>query len=277
VIFTNLYPGLANRVHTCLYPIGKKNLKEMGDQEANFVHYCAMKDMVNLLTSKLSASLFVLSHLVFSFGIWVMIAVFLLYPPIQFWLAFFLICWFFYMIFFAPFCFISALRSFQTPAAMLYVLAWIATFVVELVSYSAQRVTPWANVYVAFFVFVKLLQSFRACTLNAIVIGAYLKHKSSIEEKPKDKQRRNAFIVYYIILANQIYMVSLLRCTFALLWGFFSFLVALLMRPLWANLFLFGRYTGLESVTLEINQDVKILNFDELQEKYLKRIKDDKR
>jgi len=58
-------------------------------------------------------------------------------------------------------------------------------------------------------------------------------------------------------------------------WGFYSFLVALLMRPLWANLFLFGRFTGIEPVIMVDmpTQEVKELNFEDLQEKYFKKYK----
>jgi len=247
----------------------------MGEQEADFSRYCAMKDMAPLPTNRRSAILFVISHFFLSFGFWAAVAIFFLYPPIQFWLAFFIACWFLYMLCFSPFCFITVLHTFQTPAAMLLILAWIVGFLLQLLFFSANRTVPWSNVYVSFFVFIKLLQSFRAMTLNAVVLGAYQKHKTSIEEKPKDKQRRNAFIVYYIILVNQIFLVSLLRSTFALVWGFYSFLVALLMRPLWANLFLFGRFTGIEPVIMVDmpTQEVKELNFEDLQEKYFKKYK----
>jgi len=113
------------------------------------------------------------------------------------------------------------------------------------------------------------LQSFRACVLNIIAFAAYSRYPSYIEEKIQDITRRKAFIVFYVTIFNQVFVVSFLRGILAVIWGFYSALIAVVMRPLWANLFLFGRFTGLKPVSVTIsNQEVRTLNFDIIQKDY---------
>uniref|UniRef100_A0A6B2KXJ2 Glycosyl transferase 48 domain-containing protein n=1 Tax=Arcella intermedia TaxID=1963864 RepID=A0A6B2KXJ2_9EUKA len=252
----------------------ENNMKEITEADAEFIRYSAQKDKESLPTGKIGIA-FVLAHFFFSFGFWLAIAIFLLYPTMQYWLVFFLEGWFYYILFYAIFSclpFISkSWSAYITPVSLLLLLAWGIGFVVVLVVFSSNRRVPWTEVGISFFIFIKLLAAFRTCILNFVIVAAFHKFPSKIEEKLKDKQQRNAFIMYFIVFTNHIFLTSSLRSTMALLWGFYSFIIGLLMRPLWGNLFLFGRFTGLAPIEVVGSDGARmVLDPEKIEETILK-------
>jgi len=87
---------------------------------------------------------------------------------------------------------------------------------------------------------IKLLQAFRAFLLNLVSFVGLVKYS-------KFKESQTAFVYTNTLIINKLFMVNGLRSVLAIVWLLAVFCVGLLMRPMWANLFLFGRYNGTES------------------------------
>jgi len=130
-------------------------------------------------------------------------------------------------------------------------------FGVGISTYGTYRRVSGADVYIAGFVTVKVLQAFRIFLFTLCSFVSHVKY-------PINKEARTAFIYTNALIINKLFMVNALRVVLAIIWLILVFIVGLLMRPFWANLLLFGRYNGTEKqIELKVgNKSIILPQYD---------------
>eukprot|EP01126_Amoeba_proteus_P003581 TRINITY_DN11198_c0_g1_i2.p1 TRINITY_DN11198_c0_g1~~TRINITY_DN11198_c0_g1_i2.p1 ORF type:complete len:491 (-),score=63.74 TRINITY_DN11198_c0_g1_i2:167-1639(-) len=195
-----------------------------------------MKEDVNCVPKGVGTALLdIFYHLIFLF-FWISVATFLVYPHFQFWLSLYAFFWslscLVYSIIFYFF------RGYEQPLRIILIFLGIGVgllyYLVHLGYYGTYN---FSSLYIPFMVFVKLLESLRVLALDFLGITA--EYRFSLNTK-ENKENKDKFITYTITVLNKFFFIHAGRIFLAIAWGVISFLVALIMRPLWANWFLFG-------------------------------------
>jgi hypothetical protein len=163
------------------YEHWKKNLHQIHDihDTPEFPLFCANRDL-RLLPGFQSSSSFqfvidffsnFLYHIII-LGFWLIISIYFMYPAIQLWIIFYLTVWTSVTI--MQLIIITSVFHFKLPilaattARVVIQLAELGFVIYGLVHVSTLRGIDFCDIYVAFFLFVKLLQSFRGMILMMI-------------------------------------------------------------------------------------------------------------
>jgi len=131
-----------------------------------------------------------------------------------------------------------------------------------IVTFSYYGVFNLASIYIAILALVKFLESIKSMLCDLTVLIAYYKHpvpeNPTSEEGLAMKEQREKYITFTIHLLQKIFLVSVGRSFFALIWGIANYIVAILMRPFFSNAFLFGaNSTQWESAKFEFLDDLR--------------------
>jgi len=218
--------------------------------EGTFHGLCLFMDFEALPSNLARAISSVFVHFFF-FLVWTAVATFFLYPNMQFWFIYFLGFWFINVILYTLIYFI--LPHYEQPLRTF--LIFVVEFCVVLyfmIWYGFYGVFNPASIYIAVLVLVKWLESIKALLCDFLVIAAWKRFPDP--ELPADaevteahtkeiniqRESREKYITFTVSIFHKIFLIGVGRAFMAFIWGIANFIVAVLMRPLIANLFLFG-------------------------------------
>lgn len=233
-------------------------------KENTFLSYFTLLDMENLPVGVGDAIFNLAFNLVFVV-MWVGIVTFGLYSHYQQWVAFFI---FFWLISAVLYCIIFfLLYTYEQPLRILVVFLGVPSamgYYLYLYSYyNAYRVT---TIFIALVFTVKLLEAMRALTFDVMVLVACYKFRFPLrkdfeptqqdyDENPGEnicadkiytikvkqmEENKQKYLSWNVGVLNNFYLVHMCRMVLAIMWASLDLAVAVAMRPLWGNVFLFG-------------------------------------
>jgi len=149
------------------------------------------------------------------------------------------------------------LKAYEAPLRIILIYigcgAGMAYFFFTLGEYG---VLNFSEMYIAFLVFVKVLEAFRCLICDLSVLSAFARYpmdamkdlsgltdeeqKKKKKDKEQSTEKREKYVAFMLHVVNKLFLVTFGRVILALVWGFTSWIIGLLLRPYIANLFLFG-------------------------------------
>jgi len=196
-------------------------------------HWIAV-DYDNLAPHKADAIRGLIWHFV-SLSFWLAIAVFFLYPHMQFWGLFYLGLWSINVIVYA-FIFHFA-QMYEQPLRIIIIyigsLGIILYFLINLGNYD---ILDFAEMYLPLLLIIKILEQFRGVLMDICVISAHLRYDTK-----EDLLMRQKYLTLMLHLINKLFFVNASRIFMSFLWGICCYVIAVLLLPFLSNVFLFGR------------------------------------
>jgi len=206
-------------------------------------------DYENMAPSRVTAIRGAFYHFTL-FVFWVGVCTFLLYPNMQFWGLFYLSFWCINTALYAIIFYF--LQEYEQPLRIIVIyLGMFAGMLYFLISFGTYGILDFAEMYIPFLIFVKVLEAFRGLICDCAVISAYVRYPdtesqppvNSAEdksiEKPSDTRQKYLTLMLHVI--NKLFLVNAGRIFVAFLWGVCSYIIAVVLRPIVANVFLFGK------------------------------------
>jgi len=106
---------------------------------------------------------------------------------------------------------------------MLYFLVYLGKY----------DILDFSQMYIAFMVVVKILEQFRQLVSNLAVISSYVRYE--------EDELRQKYLILMLHLLNKLFFINAGRIGLAFIWGFFCYILSVLLHPVISNVFLFGR------------------------------------
>jgi len=120
-----------------------------------------------------------------------------------------------------------------------------------LINFGTYGILDFAEMYIPLLVFVKVLEAFRGLVCDCAVISAHVRYPepdlnqpvNSADDKPIEKpsDMRQKYLTLMLHVINKLFLVNAGRIFIAFLWGVCSYLIGIILRPVVANVFLFGK------------------------------------
>jgi len=219
-------------------------IEQQKNQNSLLSHFILV-DYENLAPSMFPAIRGAFYHVILFF-FWVGVSTFLLYPNMQFWGLFYLSFWCINTVLYAIIFY--ALQEYEQPLRIIVIyLGLFAGMLYFLITLGTYGILDFAEMYVPLLVFVKMLEALRGLICDGSVISAYMRYPSeqqSLDPKvPQEdpNEMRQKYLTLMLHVINKLFLVNASRIFMAFLWGILSYLVAVIMRPTIANMFLFGK------------------------------------
>jgi len=227
-------------------------------KENTFLSYWTHLDMENL-PEKFSDTLFDFCFNFVFLLIWSVVITMGLYSHVQQWVVFFLFFWCISCILYSIIFF--GLYTYEQPLRILVVFLGVAAAMIYyFILFGYYKAYNKTTVFISLTFVVKYLETLRALFFDILMFVCLYKfpkipkpeNMPPIEELKFNKrikineEEKQKFISWNIGLLNNFFFVHMCRMSIALMWGILDLIVAILMRPLWGNLFLFGN-TGNQS------------------------------
>jgi hypothetical protein len=192
-------------------------------------------DYDNLAPTITSAIRSLLFHFI-SLSFWCAVAVFFLYPHMQFWGLFYIAVWSLDVILYTIIFYFA--QSYEQPLRIIFIyIGSLGILLLLLIYLGEYDILDFAEMYLPFLLVVKILEQFRGFICDACVISCHFRYSKSKE----DLATRQKYLTLMLHLINKLFFVNAGRIFLAFLWGLCCFVLSVLLIPFVSNVFLFGR------------------------------------